>query len=113
MFIIVNAGGYSCIVLIPLLSVNSSISVCVVEVSEELHEDLVLSHLATLNLGVHGRVINAAEVVHVNIPVAVTVELEEGFVNHGLATSIGRASNANEELVEVHDAVTVLVEVSE
>jgi len=111
--IIVNAGGYSCVVLIPLLSIYSSISVCVVEVSEELHEDLVLSHLAALNLGVHVRVINATEVVHVNIPVAITVELKEGFVNHGLATSIGAASNANEELVEVNDAVTVLIEVSE
>ncbi len=48
--VVVDRGGYCCVVLVPLLAGEGAVLVRVAEVLQELHEDLVLSHLALLDL---------------------------------------------------------------
>lgn len=85
MVVVVNGRGDSGVVVVPLLAVNSTISVFVTKVSEELEEDLVLSHLSGDNLGVHVGAVDSLKVSSFDDARAVSVELEEGFVNHSLS----------------------------
>ena len=75
MVVVVDAGADGSIVFIPLLSINFSVAVPVVEVSQKLHEHLVFSHLASLYFGMHRCVVSASQVVGVDVSVSVFVEL--------------------------------------
>ena len=70
----------------------------------------MLFHLAGLHLGVHLRVVDAAEVGGLDDTAAIGIELEEGLVNHSLSLRVEGAPDAHEELVEVDAAVAVDVE---
>lgn len=83
--VVVNGGGDSGVVVAPLLAVNFTITVFVTEVSEELEEDFVLSHLSGDNLRVHVGGVDSLEIGGLDEAGAVVVELEEGLVNHSLS----------------------------
>jgi hypothetical protein len=85
MVVVVNGGGDSGVVVIPFLAVNFTVTVFVTEVSEELEEDLVLSHLSGDNLRVHVGGVDSLEIGGLDGTVAIVVELEEGLVNHSLS----------------------------
>lgn len=53
MFVMLNTCTYGRVVVIPFMSGYGAVLVFVPEVLEELGEDLVLSHVPTLNLRVH------------------------------------------------------------
>ena len=111
MVVVVNAGTDCSVVLVEFVSLDFAVSVPVVEVRKELLENLVFSHLSFLNFGVVGSVVHSSQVVGVNVPVAVFVELQKGFVYHGLSAGVGCAADPYQELVEVDSPVSVFVEV--
>ena len=85
MVVVVYGRGDSGVVVGPLFAVNFTVTVFVTEVSEELEEDLVLSHLSGDNLRVHVGGVDSLEVGSLDATVTVVVELEEGLVNHSLS----------------------------
>jgi hypothetical protein len=108
--VVVNRGADSGIVLVPLGSLDFAVAVSVAEVLEELHEHLVLGHLAILDLRVHAAVVHSPQVSGSDLARTVRVELEEGLVDHSLSPRVKRTADANEELVEVDVTITVGIE---
>lgn len=97
MLVVVDGGRDSGVVLVPLVSLDSAVTVLVAEVLEELQEDLVFGELTALHLGVHAAVVDAAKVGGGDLTAAISVELEEGLVNHGLSLGVqGALSITNE-----------------
>ena len=91
MVIVVNRGADSGVVLVPLVSLDFSVTVSVTEVLEELQEDLVLSLLAALDLRVHAAVVDTSKIGSSDFSAAISIELEESLVDHSLSLSIERA----------------------
>ena len=91
MVIVVNRGADSGIVLVPLVSLDFTVTVSVTEVLEELQEDLVLGLLAALDLRVHAAVVDTSEVGGSDFSAAISIELKESLVDHSLSLSIERA----------------------
>ena len=136
MFVVVDAGADSGVILVPLTSLDLTVTVPVTEVCEELEEDLVLSHFTALYLGVHGAVVYASEVGGSDLARTISVELEESLVNHSLSLIVERSlkvdyirkvrveqpcrsektvcvftyADTNEELIEVDGTITIGVE---
>ena len=136
MFVVVDAGADSGVILVPLTSLDLTVTVPVTEVCEELEENLVLSHLTALYLGVHGAVVYASEVGGSDLARTISVELEESLVNHSLSLIVERSlkvdyirkvrveqpcrsektvcvftyADTNEELIEVDGTITIGVE---
>ena len=108
--VVVNRGADSGVVLVPLISLNSTITVSVTEVLKELQEHFILGLLAGLNLGVHAAVVDASKVSSSDFTGAISVELKEGLVDHSLSLGIKGAADADKELVEVDVAIAVSVE---
>ena len=86
--VVVNRGADSGVVLVPLISLNLTITVSVAEVLKELQEHLILGLLARLHLGVHAAVVDASEVSGSDFTRAVGVELKEGLVDHSLSLGV-------------------------
>ena len=136
MFVVVDAGADSGVILVPLTSLDLTVTVLVTEVCEELEENLVLSHLTALYLGVHGAVVYASEVGGSDLARTISVELEESLVNHSLSLIVEGSlkvdnirkvrveqpcrskktvcvftyADTNEELIEVDGTITIGVE---
>ena len=88
MFVVVDAGADSGVILVPLTSLDLTVTVPVTEVCEELEEDLVFSHFTALYLGVHAAVVYASEVGGSDLARTISVELEESLVDHGLSSIV-------------------------
>ena len=86
--VVINGGGDGGVVLVPLGTLDFAIAVLVTEAVKELQEDLVLGHLAGLDLGVHGAVVDATEIGGGDFTRAVSVELKESLVDHGLTLGV-------------------------
>jgi hypothetical protein len=86
--IVVNGGWDSRVVIIPFISLDLSISVFITEVSEELKEDLILSHLSWDNFGVEAGVVNTLQVSSFNAAITVLIKLEESLVGHSLSLGV-------------------------
>lgn len=76
--VVVDGGANGSVVFEPLLLSDLTIVVLVAEALEELQEDLVLGHLAVLDLGVEGGVIDTSEVSGGDAAIGVLVELVVG-----------------------------------
>ena len=113
MIVIVDVGRDSGVVVIPLLSGDDAVAVAVAERGEELDEDLLGSHLSTLNLGVLRSVVDDTQVSACDGTIAIGIELSEALVNDLLSCSVGGTTKSKEELVVADDAVFVGVEVVE
>lgn len=85
MFVVVNTCRNGRVVVIPLTSLDSSVSVTVSEVRQELQEHLVFSHLALNHLRVERGRVDALKIGCLNRAAAIAVELEECLVNHSLS----------------------------
>jgi len=109
-FVVVNRGADSGVVLVPLCSLNSAVAVSVTEVLKEFQEHFVFGHLARLHLGVHAAVVNASKVGGSDLTRAIGVELKEGLVDHSLSLGVEGSADADEELIEVDVTITVGVE---
>ena len=110
MFVVVNGGADSGVVLVPLISLNFAVTVLVTEVLEELHEDFVLGDLTGLDLRVHAAVIDTTEVCGSDFSITVGIELEEGLVDHSLSLSVQASADADEELIKVDMTIAIGVE---
>ena len=110
MLVVVNRGADSGVVLVPLISLNSTVAVSVSEVLKELQEHFILGLLSRLHLGVHAAVVNASEVSGSDLTRAISVELKEGLVDHSLSLGVEGSADADKELVEVDVTITVGVE---
>ena len=110
MVVVVYGRGDSGVVVGPLFTVNFTVTVFVTEVSEELEEDLVLSHLSGDNLRVHVGGVDSLEVGSLDGTVTVVVELEEGLVNHSLSLLVESSTDTDEELIEVDGTGLVGIE---
>ena len=88
MIVVVNGGADSGVVLVPLVSLDSTVLVSVTKVLEELQEDLVFAELARLHLGVHTAVVDALKVFGSDLAGAISVELEEGLIDHSLSLGV-------------------------
>lgn len=83
--IIVDGSWYCRVVIVPFLSGNSSITISVSKVREELHKDLILSHCSIDDLGVETAIVNALEVSCINPTVSVTIKLKVSLVSDCLS----------------------------
>ena len=100
--IVVDGRANSSVVLVPFVSLDFSVTVSVTEASEEFQEDLIFSHLTRLNFRVHAAVVDATEVGGGDLTTAVSVELEEGLVNHSLSLGVqGSLANKSSNLVSL------------
>ena len=124
MIVIVDGGGDSGVIVIPLSPLNAAVMVSIAKVGEELHEHLILGQGAIDDLGVETAVVDTLEVTGINPAVAVTIKLQESLVGYGLSLGVQLAlhahtgifytftyPDANEKLVEVNGAIAVSVEV--
>ena len=84
MVVVVNTCRHCRVVVVPLTSLDFSVSVTVSEVRQELQKHLVFSHLALNHLRVERGRVDALKIGCLNRAAAVTVELEECLVNHSL-----------------------------
>ena len=108
--VVVNRGADSGVVLVPLISLNLTITVSVAEVLKELQEHFILGLLAGLHLGVHAAVVHASEVSGSDFTRAIGIELKERLVDHSLTLGVEGAADADKELVEVDVTIAVGVE---
>ena len=111
MVVIVYRGADCCIVLVPLILGDLPISVPVIKAAEELREGLVLRHLSALHLRMEPAVVDSPQIRSIDVAVAVSVEFQKGLVDQCLSPGVGLAPNPQQELVEAHCAVLVLVKV--
>ena len=124
MIVIVDGGGDSGVIVIPLSPLNAAVMVSIAKVGEELHEHLILGQGAIDDLGVETAVVDTLEVTGINPAVAVTIKLQESLVGYGLSLGVQLALHAHtgifyaftypdsyEKLVEVNGAIAVSVEV--
>lgn len=108
--VVVNRGGHGGVVVVPLGTGDFTVTVLVTEVSEELKEHFVLSHLSGDNLGVHVGGVDTLKVSSLNQTTAVVVKFEVGLVDHSLSLGVQGSTDSNEELIEVNMTITVSVE---
>jgi hypothetical protein len=85
--VVSNACGNAFPVLAPLVAVNASIIVFVVEVGKELQKRFFLWHLAGNNLGVHVAGVVALHESSLDGVAIISDKLIESVVNHSLALS--------------------------
>ena len=111
--VVVDVGGDGSVVVVPLFLCDDAVTVLVAEAGQELHEDLLFSHFARLDLWVLARVVDDAQVARVDNTVAILIELLESLVNDGHTGGVRCSTDSVEELVEADDAVLVGVEVAE
>ena len=111
MVVVVDISGDSCVVVVPLLDGNDSITVHIAERGQELHEDLLGRHLAALDLGVLAGVVYDAEVSRGNSAIAITIKLGEALIDNSLSVGVWRSAEAIEELVVTDNAILVSVKV--
>ena len=111
MVVVVDISGDRCIVVVPLLDGNDSITVHIAERGQELHEDLLGCHFAALDLGVLAGVVYDAEVCRGNSAIAIAVKLGEALINNLLSSGIWRSAEAIKELVVTDDTILVRVKV--
>ena len=111
MVVVVDISGDRCIVVVPLLDGNDSITVHIAERGQELHEDFLGCHLTALDLGVLAGVVYDAEVCRGNSAIAIAVKLSEALINNLLSCGIWRSAEAIEELVVTDDTILVRVKV--
>ena len=81
MLVVVDRRADGGIVLVPLTSLDFTITVSVTEVSEEFQEDFVFGHLTRLDLGVHCAVVDASKVGGGNFTGAIGIEFKESLVS--------------------------------
>ena len=88
MIVVVNRGADSGVVLVPLISLNPTITVSVTEVLKELQEHFIFGLLAGLHLGVHAAVVDTSKVSGSDFTRAIGIELQEGLVDHSLSLGV-------------------------
>ena len=113
MVIIVNRRRNPCIIISPLASIYPSVSIPVVEISQELLKYLIFSHFPFLNFRVHRSIINTSQITGFHKPIPITVKLKKSFINHRLTSLIRSASHTNKKLVEIYASVLIKVEITE
>ena len=86
--IVVNRSWNGRVVIIPFLSRDSTISIFVSKVREELHKDLILSHCSVDDLGVETAIVYSLEVTGVNPTVSITIKLKVSLVSDCLSFRI-------------------------
>ena len=111
MVVVVNVSGDGSVVVVPLLAGDDAVAVLVAKASEELNEDLLISHLTALHLGVHARVVDDAQVSRSDGAITVLVEFGEALVDDLHAGGVGGTTDAEQEFVVADDAILVCVEV--
>ena len=111
--VIVNISTNCSIVIIELLSLDSTIPILVIEIAQELHEDLISSHLTALELRVFLNVVNIFEILSINKSITSFVKSEESFIDSSLSFGIELSSDSNQELIETDLSVSVLIEEAE
>ena len=87
-FVVVNGRRDSGVIVVPLSTLNTAISVSVTEVSQEFEENLVFGHLSGDDLRVEGGIVDALKVGGLDGATAIGVELEESLVDHSLTLSV-------------------------
>ena len=107
MVVVVDGGGDSGVVVVPLGLGDLTIVVLVSEVGKELEEGLILCDLSRDDLGVSVARVAHSEVSSGDTAGAIGVELAEGGVDDGLSSWIEAASHHHKEFVKVD--VTVFV----
>lgn len=88
MIVIVNRGAHSCIVVIPFVSLNFTISVPVVEAWKEFQKHLVFRHLPRDHLGMERTVVDPFQVSSVYVAIPVSIEFQKCLIHHGLSAGI-------------------------
>lgn len=86
--IVINRCWHSRVVIVPFLSGNSSVTISVSKVREELHEDLIFSHRSVDHLGMETAIVDALEISSVDEAVSVTVKLKVCLVGDSLSLGV-------------------------
>ena len=99
--------------IVPVAESDEAAVIVVWEAAKELNEHIVHSAFTSLNLGVFRAVEHNREIRAVDSTLAVGVEFVEALLDAVSACFVWLASNADNELVEVDEAVLGGVEVLE
>lgn len=110
MIVIVHASTHGSIVVVPLCSVDGPVSVGISEVAEELQKHLFLRHLTTLHLWMKFGVVDSSQILNVDTPTPIFVELQERLVHHSLSLLVWTSSDSDQELIEVDETILVCVQ---
>ena len=105
--VVVDGGGDSGVVIVPLAGGDLSIVVLVSEVGKELEEGLVLGDLSRDDLWMGVTWVADSEVGSGNTARSIGVELAESGVNDSLSGGVKGASHHDKELIEVDIAIFV------
>jgi len=105
--VVVDGGGDSGVVIVPLGSGDLSIIVLISEVGKELEEGLVLGDLSRDDLWVSVTWVADSKISSSNTARSISVELLESGINHSLSCGIKGASHHDKELIEVDIAIFV------
>ena len=111
MGVVLNLSGDGSVVIVPLISPDSSVSIFVAESREEVDEHVVGRHFAGNDFRVAGCVEDLLEFFGVHTVFTESVELLECSVNYLLSGGVGSASDSNEELVIVYKTILAGVKV--
>ena len=111
--VVIDVGRYCGVVVVPLLTSDNAVAVFVTEAREELHEDLLVSHLSALNFGVLAAVIDDSQVGGGNGAAAIRVEFCEGLIDDLLARRVGGTTDTVQEFIVADDAVLIHIQMVE
>lgn len=105
--VVVDGGGDSGVVIVPLSSSDLSVIVLVSEVGKELQEGLVLGDLARDDLWMSVTGVADSEVGGGNTARSIGVEFGESGINNSLSGGIEGTSDHDKELIKVDIAILV------
>ena len=108
--VIVNISANCSVVIIEFLSFDLAVSILVIEVGKELHEDLVSGHFSRLELGVLLNIVVVLEILSIDHSITGLVESQKGLVNNCLPLGVELSSDSHKELVKRNLSISVLVE---
>mgnify|MGYP000943688165 CR=1 FL=1 len=112
-FVVINVGAHCGIIVVPFRLADLSVAVLISERGQEVREDLIICHLAGLDLRVHLTVIDTSQIGSCNDSVAVRVKLTVGSLYNLHSCFVGAAAESDKELIEANDTVAVEVQMVE
>ena len=110
MVIVIDAGRYRCVVIVPFGLSNLSIVVLVAEAGQEFGENFLCGHFSADDFGGELAIEYRGEVSGCYAAISIEIKLAESLVDKLHALFVGHASHSDEELVIVDEAIFVCVE---
>jgi hypothetical protein len=110
MIIMINRATDGSIIVIPFITSDLSILIDISERLKEFNEDLLFSHFSLLYFRVMRHIVDSFKVSTVNSAKSISIELKEGFVNHGLSSRHRVSSHSYQKLIEVYLTIPVNIE---